>query len=127
MSEIGANMKIAITSSGKTLESPVDPRFGRAAFFIVVDLDTGAFEAHDNAQNLNAAQGAGIQAAETVSRLGAEVVITGHCGPKAFRTLDAAGIQVVTGAQGTVRESVESYRKGELRPAEAPDVESHWA
>jgi predicted Fe-Mo cluster-binding NifX family protein len=118
-------MKIAITSNGRTLESPVDPRFGRAAFFIIVDAEGGAFEAHDNAQNLNAAQGAGIQAAETVSRLGAEVVLTGHCGPKAFRALQAAGIKIVVGVEGTVKEAAERYRRGELCPASAPDVMGH--
>ena len=70
---------------------------------------------------------AGIQSAETVSRLGAEVVVTGHCGPKALRTLRAAGIRIVTGAQGTVKEAVDAFNKGALKYAEAPDVESHWA
>lgn len=120
-------MKIAVTASGASLDAPLDPRFGRAAHFIVVDGRTGAFTVHDNTQNLNAAQGAGIQAAEAVSRLGAEVVITGHCGPKAFRALQAAGIQVVTGATGTVREVVERFQKGELKPATGADVEGHWA
>jgi len=120
-------MKVVVPSAGKTLESPVDLRFGRAAYFILADTDSGAFEAHDNAQNVNAAQGAGTQAAETVSRLGAEAVITAHCGPKAFRALQAAGIQVVTGAQGTVREAVEAFRSGDLQPASSPDVEGHWA
>jgi predicted Fe-Mo cluster-binding NifX family protein len=120
-------MKIAITSSGKTLDSQVDPRFGRAAYFILVDADTNAFEVYDNEQNLNAPQGAGIHAAETVSRLGAEAVITGQCGPKAFHALQAAGIRVATGAQGTVREAVEQFRKGEIKPTDAPDVAGHWA
>jgi predicted Fe-Mo cluster-binding NifX family protein len=119
-------MKIVVTSSGKTVDSPVDPRFGRAAFFVVLDTETGAAEAHDNAQNLQAAQGAGVQAAQAVSRLGAQAVLTGHCGPKAFRTLKAAGIQVVVGASGTVQEAVEGYRKGNLKPVESPDVEGHW-
>ena len=120
-------MKIVVTSKGKTLESQVDPRFGRAANFVLIDTDTGAFEGHDNAQNLNAAQGAGIQAAETVSRLGAEAVITGHCGPKAFRTLRAAGVHVVVAAQGTVAQAVEAFQTGKLKPAESADVEGHWA
>jgi predicted Fe-Mo cluster-binding NifX family protein len=119
-------MKVAISCSGDSMDAPVDPRFGRAAKFIVLDTDTGAFEVHDNAQNLNAAQGAGIQSAEAVSRLGAEAVITGHCGPKAFRTLQAAGVKVVIGAKGTVAEAVEAFKKGELKPAEAADVEGHW-
>jgi predicted Fe-Mo cluster-binding NifX family protein len=120
-------MRIAISSRGDALDASVDPRFGRAAKFILFDTGTGAFEVSDNAQSLNAAQGAGIQAAETVSRLGAQAVITGHCGPKAFRTLQAAGIQVVIGAQGTVAEAVDAFRKGTLKPAESADVEGHWA
>ena len=103
------------------------PRFGRAAHFIVVDLEAGASEDHDNTQNLNAAQGAAIQAAETVSRLGAEVVITGHCGPKAFRVLNAAGIKVVVGAEGTVRSALEAFQAGKLAPSDSPNVEGHWA
>jgi predicted Fe-Mo cluster-binding NifX family protein len=120
-------MNIVVSASGKTLDAQVDPRFGRAAFFIAVDTDTGAFQAHDNVQNLNAAQGAGIQSAETVSRLGAEVVITGHCGPKAFKTLSAAGIKVVTGAEGTVAEAVNAFTIGILVPTDTPNVEGHWA
>jgi predicted Fe-Mo cluster-binding NifX family protein len=120
-------MKIAVTCGGTLPESPVEPRFGRARFFVLVDTESGAVQAHDNAQGLSAAQGAGIQAAETVSRLGADVVITGHCGPKAFRTLRAAGIGVVLGAEGSVAEVVEQFKTGKLAPAESADVESHWA
>lgn len=120
-------MKLIISASGSTLDSPVDPRFGRAAYFIAVDSENGTFEAHSNGQNLNAAQGAGIQSAETVSRLGAEIVITGHCGPKAFRTLSAAGIKVMTGAEGTVKDAIEAFRAGKLIPSGTADVESHWA
>ena len=120
-------MKVAITASGASLDAPLNPRFGRAAQFIVVDSETGAFRVHDNTPNLNAAQGAGIQAAETVSQLGVEVVITGHCGPKAFRALQAAGIQVVTGATGTVRDALAQFQKGKLKPATSADVEGHWA
>jgi predicted Fe-Mo cluster-binding NifX family protein len=120
-------MKVVVSSSGQSLDAPVDPRFGRAAFFIVVDTDTGACEAHDNAQNLNAAQGAGIQAAETVARLGAEAVITGHCGPKAFRALSAAGIKVVVGAEGSVNAAIEAFKSGTLAPTDAANAEGHWA
>ena len=120
-------MKIAVTSCGTLPESPVEARFGRAPFFIVVDTESGTARAHDNAQSLGAAQGAGVQAAEAVCRLGAEAVITGHCGPKAFRALRAAGIQVVLGAAGTVAEAVGRFEAGELVPADAADMESHWA
>jgi predicted Fe-Mo cluster-binding NifX family protein len=121
------NMIIAVSASGKTLDAQVDPRFGRAAFFIAVDTETGILQAYENTQNLNAAQGAGIQSAETVCRLGTEVVITGNCGPKAFKVLSSAGIQVVVGAQGTVAKAIEAFKSGALAPTDAPNVEGHWA
>lgn len=119
-------MKVAVTSRGRTLSDEVDPRFGRAQMFLIVDTETGNFEVVDNKQNLEAAQGAGIQAARIVSEHCAEVVITGHCGPNAFRTLSAAGIKVVIGADGTVKDAVEKFKSGELKPAEGADVEGHW-
>jgi predicted Fe-Mo cluster-binding NifX family protein len=119
-------MKIVVTSSGETLDSPVDPRFGRAAKFIVYDTDSKEFEVVDNAQNINLPQGAGIQAAGTVSRLGAQGLVTGHCGPKAYRTLAAAGVKVYLGAQGTVAEAIESFEQGRLESAGGPDVQGHW-
>ncbi len=120
-------MKIIVTSPGTTLDSPVDPRFGRAKYFLLVDTDTMQTTAHDNIQNRNAPQGAGIQAAQTVYSLGAGAVVTGNLGPKAFRTLHAAGIAIYLGASGTAREAVEQFRSGRLQPAEAANVEGHWA
>lgn len=120
-------MIIAVSASGPTLDAQVDPRFGRAAFFVVVDTASGEFQAYPNTQNYGAAQGAGIQAAETVSRLGASVVITGNCGPKAFKTLGAAGITVVTDAEGTVESAIHAYKRGDLTPANEANVEGHWA
>jgi predicted Fe-Mo cluster-binding NifX family protein len=119
-------MKVAVTSRGRTLNDEVDPRFGRANMFLVVDTDAHELEIVDNEQNLEAAQGAGIQAARLVAERGADVVITGHCGPKAFRTLSAAGIKVVVGAEGTVAEALEKFKAGDLRPADDADVEGHW-
>ncbi len=119
-------MKVAVTSQGPDLSSAVDPRFGRAKYFVIVDAESGGFEAVDNAQNLNAPQGAGIQAAQNVSAKGAGVLITGHCGPNAFRTLSAAGIKVLTGAEGTVSEALEKFKAGELKESEGADVEGHW-
>lgn len=119
-------MKIAVTSQGTGMDSPVDPRFGRARYFVVVDADSGAHEAVDNEQNLNAPQGAGIQAAETVARRGVEVVLTGHCGPKAFAALSAAGIKVFAGASGSVREALEAFKAGKLVEAKQADVRGHW-
>ena len=119
-------MKIAITSQGAELSSEVDPRFGRAQCFIVYDLDTDQFEVVDNEQNLNAAQGAGIQAAQNVADQSAECVLTGHCGPNAFKTLDSAGIKLVVGVTGTVAEAIDKFKAGELKPAGGADVEGHW-
>ena len=120
-------MKVVVTSTGEGLNSQVDPRFGRAAMFVMVDTETGETQVVDNSAGVRAAQGAGIQAAETVSRLGAECLITGHCGPKAFRALQAAGIEVYTGASGTITEAVEQLKSGELKRRSGPDVGGHWA
>ena len=120
-------MIIVVTSQGTSLESQVDPRFGRTKHFVLVDTDTSEFSAHDNTQNLNAAQGAGIQAAQSVARLGAEAVLTGHVGPKAFTTLQAANIAIYTGVFGTVKEAIEQFNSGKLAPTEKADVEGHWA
>ncbi len=119
-------MKIAISASRDDAAAPIDARFGRAAGFMLLDTDSDTWQFVDNRQNFNAPQGAGIQAAETVSRRHADVVITGHCGPKAFAVLQTAGIQVVTGASGSVAEAVAAYQQGQLQPSEAPDVDGHW-
>ncbi|MCF7853504.1 MAG: NifB/NifX family molybdenum-iron cluster-binding protein [Candidatus Pacebacteria bacterium] len=118
-------MIIAITAKGGTLDTPVDPRFGRAKSLLLHDTETDKCRRVDNTQNMTAAQGAGIQTAQNVADAGAEVVITGHCGPKAFRTLQAAGIAVVVGASGTAADALTDYRNGTLVPTQAPDVESH--
>jgi predicted Fe-Mo cluster-binding NifX family protein len=119
-------MKIVFTTSGNDLKAPLDSRFGRAPKFLVYDLDTDTFTVSDNQQNLNAAQGAGIQSAETVARLGANALVTGHCGPKAFRVLRAAGITIFNTDARTVDQALELYRIGELTEAKSADVEGHW-
>jgi len=119
-------MRIAVTSQGNETSSQVDPRFGRAQWFIVVDTETGEHEAHDNAQNLNAVQGAGVQAAQNVAGLRVQAVLTGNCGPKAFRVLEAAGIRVCLGATGTVQSAVERMMAGECNAADGPNVQGHW-
>ncbi len=120
-------MKVIVTGSGGKLTDAVDPRFGRASQFIVVDMETGAITVHDNAQNLNAAQGAGIQAAETVARLGAQAVITGNVGPKAFRVLATAGIKVFLVKEGSIAEAIAQFKNGELSETKESNVEGHWA
>ncbi|MBN2430052.1 MAG: NifB/NifX family molybdenum-iron cluster-binding protein [Acidobacteria bacterium] len=119
-------MKIAITAAGDDLHAPLDPRFGRAARFILYDTESKEYAVVDNEQNLNAPQGAGVQSAEILSRSGAECLLTGHCGPKAFRTLTAAGICVYTGLSGTVADAIRRFESGELGEASGADVEGHW-
>jgi predicted Fe-Mo cluster-binding NifX family protein len=119
-------MKIAITSQGTTLDALVDPRFGRAANILVVDPETLEFEALDNSENINAFKGAGINAAVMVSGKGAEVLITGYCGPNAFKTLDAARVKVSNDAKGTVRETVNAYVAGECQFVDGANVDGHW-
>lgn len=108
------------------MESPLDSRFGRASRFLVYDLDTETFEILDNTQNFNAAQGAGIQSAETVIRSGASCLVTGHCGPKAFRVLSSANVKIFNSEAGSIAEALEMYKKGALSEAEGADVEGHW-
>ncbi len=119
-------MKIAITSKGQNLDSEVDPRFGRAAYIIVVDTDTLEFEVIDNDKNANAFKGAGIQAAASISDKNAEVLLTGFCGPNAFKTLDAAGIKVGNDAKGTVKDTIQAFKHQEFTYADAANVDGHW-
>ena len=119
-------MKIAVTAKGASLNSEIDPRFGRAKYFVIIDPDNDRITSHDNFQNLNAAQGAGIQAAQNVAALGAQAVISGNVGPKAFRALKAAGIKIFLGETGTVEDAISRFRKGELKEADGANVEGHW-
>lgn len=118
-------MKICVTASGTTLESSVDPRVGRAAYFIIVDSETMAFEAVSN-MAAGAMGGAGIQAAQRIASKGVNVLITGNVGPNAFQALASAGIKIVVGAYGIVREVIEKYKRGELKGTGAPTVGGHF-
>jgi predicted Fe-Mo cluster-binding NifX family protein len=120
-------MRVAVTAQGSGLDALVDVRFGRAGDFVIFDTDTGGSEHLGNTEGRGAGQGAGIQAARRMAEHGVQVVLTGHCGPNAFRTLQAAGIQVYTGLRGgTVREAIEQFRGGKLEAAQAADVAGHW-
>jgi len=119
-------MKICVTATGQGLDAEVDPRFGRCQYFTIVDSDTMEHESADNA-SISASGGAGIQAAQFVANKGVEVVLTGNVGPNAFDTLAATGISIVTGAAGKVREAVEDYKSGKLRPSTSgPSVKAHF-
>ena len=118
--------KIAITSEGPTLNDILDPRFGRAAGFIIVDPQTLEFQYVDNGASQARAQGAGIQAAEAIIQAGAKVVLTGYVGPKAFMALQAAGIKVGQNLNDmTVRQVVERYQAGQIEWAAAPNSRGH--
>jgi predicted Fe-Mo cluster-binding NifX family protein len=118
-------MKIAVTAKSNNLESEIDPRFGRCSFFLIIDSDTMNFESISNESSM-ASGGAGIQAAQTVAKTGAEIIITGNVGPNAFQTLSAAGIKVFTVINGTIKEAIEKYKKGELSETTNPSVNSHY-
>ena len=117
-------MKIAITSSGPDIKSEVDPRFGRCQYFIVYDTENNQFETVEN-NNVRGMGGVGIQSAQTMADKDVKIVITGNCGPNAFRTMNAAGIQLITGANGTVESVIEEFKKGNLQPNDEPNVEPH--
>lgn len=118
-------MKIAVSATGGNLKAQIDPRFGRCQYFVLVDSDTMQFTALPNA-SAGAMSGAGIEAAQTVANQGAKLVITGSVGPNAYQVLSQAGIQVVTGAFGTVRDAVERFKTGQLGgPAAGPTVPGH--
>lgn len=119
-------MKVAVTAKGTTLDSDVDPRFGRAAYFLIVDTETLEFEVVDNSKNLNAFKGAGIQAATAVGNKGAEVLLTGFCGPNAFKTLNAAKVKVANNAEGTVKEAIEAFNNGKYSFADDANIDGHW-
>jgi predicted Fe-Mo cluster-binding NifX family protein len=120
-------MKIAVTSTGPDIKSEMDPRFGRAAYFIIVDPDTMEYSVVENSQNMNLTQGAGIQAGKTIVDNGAEVLITGYCGPKAFMVLENAGIKTISGAKGRVEDIIRDFKEGKLKETQAPNVDGHWA
>ena len=117
-------MRIAITSTGETLDSQVDPRFGRAAYFLVGDSETMDFRAIEN-EGVAAAGGAGISSAKLVTDAGAKAVLTANCGPNAERTLRAADVKLYTGVMGTVADAIKLFQNGKLTEADGPNVPSH--
>jgi len=118
-------MKIAITAAGTTLDAEVDPRFGRCQYFIIADPETMEFEAVDNSSAM-AGGGAGISAAQMIAGKGVEAVLTGNCGPNAHQVLSSAGIQVITGVSGKIKDAVEGYRAGKFKTSSQPNVPDHF-
>lgn len=118
-------MKIAVTATFGELDAQIDPRFGRAPYFVIVDTDDMSCEAMEN-PNIALGGGAGIQSAQLMAEKAVKAVLTGNCGPNAYQTLSAAGIEIVVGVAGTVREAVEGYKAGNFAAAPAANVESHF-
>ena len=118
-------MKIAISSSGNNLDAALDPRFGRCAYFLIIDPADMRFEVFDN-QSTAQSSGAGIQAAQFLADKNVSAVITGHVGPNAVQTLAAAGIDIFAEQQGTIEEVVNRYRSGALKPTTRSTVGSHF-
>lgn len=112
-------MKICVTSQGDNLDAQLDPRFGRCQHFIFVDTDTMEYEAIKN-PNIDSTGGAGIQSGQLMADRQVKAVVTGNIGPNAFQTLQSAGVDIITGASGSVREAVEQYKRGTLKTTQAP-------
>jgi len=117
-------MKICVSSTGKNLDAVVDQRFGRCPYFLIVDTETMKVKTISNEGTLSSG-GAGIQAAQIVTKEDVGSVVTGNIGPNAFQILQAAGIKVYTGAEGTIKEAIENYKKGKLQETGSANVESH--
>ncbi len=117
-----AKKLICVTSQGDNLDSDVDSRFGRCQYFIIVDTESMSFEALKN-PNISGMGGVGVQSAQLIADRGVQAVLTGNVGPNAFQTLQAAGIEIVTGVEGVVREAVERYKEGGFKSTSAPTVE----
>ncbi len=118
-------MNIAISATGTSLDAEVDPRFGRCQYFIIVDPDTMQFESMQN-PNIVAGGGAGISTGQMIAEKGVQVVLTGNCGPNAYEVLSAAGIQVITGVSGKIRDAVQGYKSGQFEATPQPTVGAHF-
>jgi len=119
-------MKIAVSSENASASNLVDPRFGRAKYFMIYDTETKNWECINNSQNLHSAQGAGIQAAATIVNNGCSVLISGHCGPKAFAALSKANVEIYLSGNSTVEEALQLYLDNKLNKASEANAEGHW-
>jgi predicted Fe-Mo cluster-binding NifX family protein len=119
------SMKLAVTSTAPDIHAPIDPRFGRASYVLIIDSETLDYQVLDNVNNQNKLKGAGIQAGMMIHQAGAEVLITGFCGPNAITTLNAANVKVVLGITGNVKEAVMAFNEGHMTYATEPNTEGH--
>ena len=107
-------MRIVFSAVSGGLDAQVDPRFGRCPYFVIVESDTMDVETISNTSQFTQS-GAGIRAAQTVTNTGAKIVLTGNVGPNAYQAVSTAGVQMITGVSGTVREVVEMFKNGQFR------------
>ncbi len=106
-------MKVAVSAVGNSVTSQVDARFGRAAWFLIVDSKSGELlEAIDNSGGKAAAHGAGIAAAALVADKGVQAVLTGRVGPKAQPVLERANVKIVNAIEGVVADAVKEFAAG---------------
>lgn len=119
-------MKIAFPATGDTLDARLDKRFARATKFLIYDLDEDSFQIEANEAGLAAVHGAGVRVAETMRQLGVQVVISVHCGPNAFRALQAAGIGICLCEETEIATALQGYRDGKLNTAQAGNTGGHW-
>jgi predicted Fe-Mo cluster-binding NifX family protein len=119
-------MKFAVTSQESDLAAQVELRFGRARFFRIVDCENGQQTVMNNEAGMNAAQGAGIQAVQTLANLGVQAVVTGHVGSKAWTALQAANISIYAANEGTVEQAMKAFMAKQLQPVTGANVQGHW-
>jgi len=119
-------MRIIIPVDGNNLESKINRTFGRTKQFIIVDPDTLEQKLLSNEQNLQAAQGAGIQSAQLITKSGVDVLITMNCGPKAFKVLKASGIKIFIGKLDSIQVNIDAFSSGHLDEMTGSNVEGHW-
>lgn len=119
-------MKVAFSTLGETLESPLDSHFGRAPKFVVYDTDQTSFEVLDNSQNLDATLGSGVQTVRLLAGAGVRELVTGHLGPKASKEVNASGLKVYQCNASTVSEALAMYTSKALKKLGEADVDGHW-
>jgi predicted Fe-Mo cluster-binding NifX family protein len=117
-------MKIAATSNSRSLDDVIEPRFGRCRYYLIVETDTLDFEAIEN-PSISLVGGAGIQSAQLMADKGVTNVLTGNCGPNAYQTLNAAGINIIVGCSGIIREVIQQFKEGNLTGATQPNAQAH--
>lgn len=116
-------MKIAVTSTGQTIDDAIDTRFGRCSYYLIVDADSLETEAIANENQAMA--GAGIQSAQLLLNHDVDVVLTGNCGPNAFKVLEKGDVEVITGLAGPIAEAIQQYKAGSLKPSNTHNVDGH--